>query len=463
MNELARELGGISVFAGLPDPALEWLAARMTEIRAAPGDVLVRSGDPADRMVVILEGEIRGVVETGPDRTIFTARAGQVTGMLPYSRLTTFPATVRASEPSRVAWFPASHFPEMLSLFPELGPRLVSLMADRIRENTRAMEQREKLAALGKLSAGLAHELNNPSAAARRAVQGLREALAAMREADQRLARRSLSAGQRSCLAGLEGRLELSGDVVGDAIERSDREQALGSWLEEREVADAWTLAADLAESGLDLPGLESIAASFPCEALNPVLRRLASSLLVNRLLGELESSTARVSELVRAMKDYSYMDQGPEQEVDVHEGLETTLVMLRYRLKKGINVIRDYDRALPRLCARGSELNQVWTNLIDNAIEAMDGIGELRIRTSRDLDCALVEITDTGPGIPAELQPRVFEPFFTTKPVGSGTGLGLDIVHRILRSHRGEIRLHSRPGKTTFQVWLPFDKGARA
>jgi signal transduction histidine kinase len=458
MADLAQDLRTVKVFAGLPDDALEWMAARMHEVRLAPGEILVRNGDPADRMFVVLEGEMRGVVEVGPDRPIFTAPAGHITGMLPYSRLKIFPATVSASLPTRVAWLPASDFPEMLTLFPVLGPKLVGLLADRIRENTRAGEQREKLAALGKLSAGLAHELNNPAAAVRRAAQSLRDAVAVMRRSDRQLCRHPLSAGQIESLVEFD---EAPPDptAVPDAIERSDREQELGQWLEAHQIDDAWTLAADLAEAAFDLAKLERIARAFPPETLAPVLQRLASSLLVGRLLDEIDSSTTRISELVRAIKEYSYMDQGAEQEVDLHQGLESTLVMLRHRLKKGVQVIRDYDRTLPRLCAHGGELNQIWTNLIDNAVDAMDGHGELRIRTARDLHFALVEITDTGSGIPAELQEHVFEPFFTTKGVGEGTGLGLDTVYRIVRNHRGNIRFESHPGETKFQVWLPLEK----
>jgi signal transduction histidine kinase len=334
-------------------------------------------------------------------------------------------------------------------------------MADRIREFTRAGEQREKLAALGKLSAGLAHELNNPAAAARRAAQSLRDAVELMRRSGRQLEQHQLSVQQVEFLAELEAGAAKPAAL--DALERSDREQELGAWLDAQAVEEAWTLAADLAEGGFDVPALAAIDARFPPQAFSTVLRRITASLQITRLLDEMESSTTRISELVRAIKEYSYMDRGSEQEVDIHQGLESTLTMLRHRLKKGVKVIRDYDGALPRVCARGSDLNQVWTNLIDNAIDAMEGQGELRIRTARDTGYALVEIIDSGAGIPQELQGHVFEPFFTTKGVGEGAGLGLDTVWRIVRTHRGNVRVQSRPGETKFQVWLPIEKGAHA
>jgi signal transduction histidine kinase len=237
----------------------------------------------------------------------------------------------------------------------------------------------------------------------------------------------------------------------------------LGRWLDDRGVEDAWTLAPALIETGFDLAKLKHIASTFPAEAVGVVLRRVASSLLVERLLDELDSSTTRVTELVRVIKEYSFMDRDGVQDVDIHQGLESTLLMLRHRLKHGVKIVREYDPALPHLRAHGGELNQVWTNLIDNAVDAMQEQGELRIRTARDPNGVLIEITDSGPGVPPEIQHRIFDPFFTTKEVGQGTGLGLDTVARIVRTHRGTVRLQSRPGETTFQVWLPIEGGGNA
>ena len=224
-------------------------------------------------------------------------------------------------------------------------------------------------------------------------------------------------------------------------------------------MPEGWTIAPSLAEAGLSPGELQEIAQPFPSGALGDIFLRVSCTLLVGRLVDEIENSAARISELVKAIKEYSYMDQGPVQEVDLHQGLESTLLILKHRLKSGIEVIREYDRTLPRICARPSELNQVWTNLIINAIEAMNDNGELRIRTAREVDFALVEVIDNGSGIAPEIQSRIFDPFFTTKEVGEGTGLGLDIVHRIVHEHGGNVRFESRDGETRFQVRLPLEK----
>jgi signal transduction histidine kinase len=272
-----------------------------------------------------------------------------------------------------------------------------------------------------------------------------------------RLDRQPLTIEQRALLASFEQ--ESFGTVPdrpADALEQSDREQAIGEWLESRRVNDAWTIASSLAEAGLNAARLGTFGDGFPAEALTDVLLRVSASLQVGRLVEEIESASSRISALVKAIKEYSYMDQGPVQEIDVHQGIESTLLIMKHRLKQGVTVVREYDSSLPKICARASELNQVWTNLIDNAIDAMNAKGELRIRTVREPQCALIEIIDTGAGIAPEIRDRIFDPFFTTKGVGEGSGLGLDVVHRIVRSHHGDVRFESRPGETKFQVRLP-------
>ncbi len=457
IEALVNDLRKITVFSDLAADQLAWLAETFEEVRLAPGEIFARPGDPAVWLVVVLEGEIRLQREGNPDGTIYSATAGQVTGYLPYSRLTHFSGTGRAVIPTRLARLHKDHFPEMLQRIPEIGQRLVAIMADRIRETTKVETQRDKLMALGKLSAGLAHELNNPAAAAQRATASLREALETVRDASIRLARHALSSEQREFILRFEHEAQqYVAPTLVDPLAQSDREERVSAWLEEHHVLNAWELAPILADAGVELPKLESLAAEIGDQIVSDALIRIGSVLTIFKLIGEIENSTKRISDLVRAIKEYSYMDQAPLQEVDIHHGIESTLTILGHRLKKGVTVTRDYDPNLPRVCAYGGELNQIWTNLIDNAIDAMNGEGELRIRSKRNLDRVTVEIGDNGPGIPPEIQARIFDPFFTTKGIGQGTGLGLDTACRIARKHYGDIRVVSKPGDTRFQVDLP-------
>jgi signal transduction histidine kinase len=463
-TSLAQQLKVVPVFSDLPEEDLAWLAARMDLAHYNAGDVIVAEGSPADRMVVILEGETRGQRgrAVGDGRT-YSARAPHVTGMLPYSRLTHIPLTMRAMTPATIASLAVSHFPEMLERMPALGPKLVAVLADRIRETTKTDQQQEKLTALGKLSAGIAHELNNPAAAVRNAAVNLPQVVRALRTAGLHLDMRGLPLEDRIFLARIE--CDWSKDhppMAMDSLERSDREEGIGEWLESRRVPNARQIAPDLVDAGCDLQTLRGLSTRFDDETLADVVTRLSAAFTLNRLVEQIESGTSRIAELVHAIKQYSYMDQSAEQEIDVHEGLENTLIMLHYRLKQGVEVLREYDRSIPRICARGTELNQVWTNLIDNAIDAMNGRGDLLVRTAGEFGGILVEIRDNGPGIPPEIRDRIFEPFFTTKPVGEGTGLGLDTVYRIVHKHRGQVRVDSEPGRTSFQVRLPFAAGSK-
>jgi len=456
---LEAALRKTAIFSDLREDQLQWFASKGEVLRLSAGDALLHEGDPADALFVLLEGEIRGRRENGSgDSPGFVARAGQVTGLLPFSRMTLFPVTARATAPTWLLRLHKDHFEEMLRRIPELLPRLIGVLADRIREYSRAEQQRDKLSALGKLSAGLAHELNNPASAAGRAAEGLRDYMRDLRRINKTLDDASLSCEERSRLAAFEDRLldQMASAPQRDALEQSDLEQEIGSWLSLRKISGASRLASGLVEAGVDRAALETLGAKFRDDVLGQILARVVSSVGAERLTREIEASTGRISELVRAIKEYTYMDQTPEQEVDVHRGIESTLIMLKFRLKQGVEVKREFDPTIPRIFAHGSELNQVWTNLIDNAIDAMNGKGELKIRTSRELDFLLVEIIDNGPGIPENVKPHIFDPFFTTKGVGEGTGMGLDTVYRIVRAHRGEISFDSRPGRTSFQVRLP-------
>jgi signal transduction histidine kinase len=457
-ESLEAALRRIEIFADLHDDQLQWFASSGEQLRLAPGDILLREGDLADALFVILEGEVRGRRETaGADSPGFSGSAGEVTGLLPFSRMTRYSLTARATTPTWILRLHKDYFPEMLQRIPELLQQLVGVMADRIRAFSRAEQQRDKLSALGKLSAGLAHELNNPASAAGRAAESLREYMRELRQINKTLDEASLSCEERSSLASFEDNLvdQLASAAPRDALEQSDLEDELAGWLTRRSVPNAARLASGLVEAGVDAASLEKLGAKFRGDILSQILARVVYSVGAERLTREIEASTGRISELVRAIKEYTYMDQAPEQEVDVHRGIESTLTMLKFRLKHGVQVTREFAPDLPRIFAHGSELNQVWTNLIDNAIDAMGGKGELTIRTSRELDFILVEIIDNGPGISDAVQPHIFEPFFTTKGVGEGTGMGLDTVYRIVRAHRGEISVDSKPGRTNFQVRL--------
>jgi signal transduction histidine kinase len=450
------ELLSVSAFADLPDDQVEWFLSQSQEMNLKAGETYARQGDPADAMFVILEGELQGRAEFAGETFIFTTRAGEITGVLPFSRMKTFTVTGRAMTDSRALRFPAAQFQELVQKMPELAKRLVGLMSDRIRETTRVEQQRDRLAGLGKLSAGLAHELNNPASAAKRAAGLLRETMKRIKDASHELGRRDLTAAQRSEIERLEASFIQTNEPPGDSLTITDLEDQIDSLLRSHGQNDLWQLAADLARKNVKPEVLESLFANLGPQIARAALVRIAAAVEIGNLLNELESSTSRISDLVLAIKEYTYMDQAPVQSVDIVKGLENTLTILNYKLKRGVTVHREYEKVPLLVNSFGSELNQIWTNIIDNAIDAMNGTGDLRIRTYREDDCVVVEIADNGPGISPEVEAHIFEPFFTTKGVGEGTGLGLDTVQRIVRKHRGSIQVTSEPGNTRFQVYLP-------
>jgi signal transduction histidine kinase len=375
--------------------------------------------------------------------------------------MTQFTVTGRAVTDGRILRFPTSLFPELTQRMPVLTQHLVGLLSDRVRETTRLEQQRDRLAALGKLSAGLAHELNNPASAAKRAASQLRQILKKIKDASHELGRRELTPAQKAEIENLETSFIQRDEPPPDPLTASDIEDQIDSLLRSHGQNDLWQLSADLARRGVKPAALESLFANLEADTARAALIRLAASVEVANLLKEIESSTSRISDLVLAIKEYTFMDQAPVQNVDIVKTLENTLTILNYKLKHGIAVKRDYQRVPLLVNSFGSELNQVWTNLIDNAIDAMGGKGELRVRTYRDDSCVVVEIGDNGPGIAPDVKPHIFEPFFTTKGVGQGTGLGLDTVQRIVKKHSGTIQVESQPGDTRFQIWLPLSEAA--
>jgi signal transduction histidine kinase len=450
------ELSRVPAFAGLPEDQIAWFLLHSQEVSLRAGDVYARQGDPADAMFVILQGAFQWRGEFGGEPIVIASKVGDVTGALPFSRMQQFTVTGRAVSDGRLLRFPASLFADLIQKMPELAKRLVGVMSDRIREATRLEQQRDRLAGLGKLSAGLAHELNNPASAAKRAASQLRDTLKRIKDASHELGRRELTPAQKSEIEKLESSLTQGDEPPPNTLTISDLEDQIDSLLRGHGQNDLWQLAAELAQRGIKPLAVESLFENLDADTARAALVRIAASLEVAGLLKEIESSTSRISDLVRAIKEYTFMDQSPRQNVDIVKSLETTLTILNHKLKRGITVQREYQPIPLLVDSFGSELNQVWTNLIDNAIDAMSGRGELRVRTYRDDGCVVVEIGDNGPGISPEIKSHIFEPFFTTKGVGEGTGLGLDTVQRIVRKHRGNIQVNSKPGDTRFQVWLP-------
>ena len=446
----------VPVFADLPDDQLSWFISQAQELPLKPGESYTRQGDPADAMFVVLEGQLELRGDFGGETIVISVNSGEVTGVLPFSRMKEFTVGGRALTESRLLRFPKAHFSDLVLKMPELTQRLVGLMSDRIRETTRIEQQRDRLVSLGKLSAGLAHELNNPASAAKRATSQLRDLLKKIKDASHELGRRELTTAQKAEIEKMEASFIQSHEPPPDALTISDLEDQVDSLLRSHGQNDLWQLAADLARKNVKPGVLESLFAVLDADTARAALVRIAASVEIANLLNEIESSTSRISDLVGAIKEYTYMDQAPVQNIDIVKSLETTLTILNHKLKRGVVVQRDYHSVPLLVNSFGSELNQVWTNIIDNAIDAMGGKGELRLRTYRDDSCVVVEIADNGPGISPEVKPHIFEPFFTTKGVGEGTGLGLDTVQRIVRKHKGNIQVTSKPGDTRFQVWLP-------
>jgi signal transduction histidine kinase len=461
---LRQALRGVPLLADLQESEIDWLAENAEEIHLADGEVISRQGEPAERMSIVLSGELRGRGEKGAAATrTFIARAGEITGLLPFSRLRLWGATIRAAGPTRVATVASSRFAEMLERIPVLEPRLIGVMTDRARETTRAEQQNEKLLALGKLSAGLAHELNNPASAVGRAVAELRLRLAALPALTAALIHQGIEPAQMETLCRLHATSEQGAEGGGAALgpmAQADRESELSDWLEDHQVADAWRLAPTFVATGMTAVDLARWVAGVPAAVLPAALPWVETGPALHLLLGEMENAAHRISDLVGAIKEYSYMDRELTEkgETDLHRALDSTLTMLGHKAKaKNVAVIREYDPDLPPIQAFAGELNQVWTNLLDNALDAVAPGGRVSVRTRRVDGQVEVVIGDDGPGIPEDLRGRIWEPFFTTKPMGEGSGLGLDIARRIVVGrHGGEIRLESSPGDTRFLVSLP-------
>jgi signal transduction histidine kinase len=454
------ELRQVPLLSDLSEEDLEQLYQMAETVSIPAGQLVLREGDPGDSLYVVLDGELEVTKRHGmQDVLLAVYKAGQFFGEMALLEQAPRSASVRTLRESRLLVISQAAFQTLLSCSPSAPFKILRTVTSRLRSTESMLIQNEKMAALGTLAAGLAHELNNPAAAIRRSAAQLRDTLA---ERERLMA-------QLGTLANDQHQKETLNDLQAETIERttmpppydplalSEQEDQVQEWLEDHSVGQEWELAPVLVSFGWDRSELERFADRFSPMQLPLVVRWLAANCSVYGLLEEVGKSAEAMSEIVKAVKTYSYLDQAPIQEVDVRESLENTLVLLRPKIKAGVSITRDYADDVPRIEAYGSELNQVWTNIIDNAIDAMQAQGELALHICAKDSEVIVEIIDNGPGIPSELQPRIFEPFFTTKAPGAGTGLGLHIAYNIVvHKHHGQIKVASEPGETRFRVVLP-------
>jgi signal transduction histidine kinase len=455
----AGDLRSLSLFDGLTDDQLAELTEVGTEVRVEPGVDLFHEGEHADFWWVLVDGAIDLRRHVGREDIVvgrMDVPGRWAGGFRAWDEHGVYLATGRGVVHGRVLRVPANALRERSSSWFPFGGHLIEGLYGTARNIEATVRQRDSLVTLGTLAAGLAHELNNPAAAATRAVDSLEGASESLLSALGRLAAGDISAAQFTALDALRREIKPRTEVL-DPLAVADQEDALSSWLSDRGVERDWLIAPSLAAAGVDVAWCERAAGAIGEAVLEPGLEWVASTLSMATLLSEVKESTRRVSDLVAAVKSYSQMDRGSIQHIDVTDGLESTLLMLGHKLRGGVEVVRRYGVDVPQIEAYAGELNQVWTNLMDNAVDAMEGQGTLRITTRADGDHVVVEIADTGPGMPAQVAARAFEAFYTTKDVGKGTGLGLDIARRIVvERHGGTISIDSRPGDTVLRVRLP-------
>jgi signal transduction histidine kinase len=460
MIDLA-DLRGLELFTGLDDVQLGDLAAAGEEVRFRPGDVLFAAGEYAEDWWVLVEGSIDLLRHVGREDVVVRTMdvpgrwAG---GFRAWDEQGVYLATGRGASDGRVLRVPAAALRDLGSAWFPFGVHLIEGVYSTARNIESTVRQRESLVALGTLAAGLAHELNNPAAAATRTVDTLQDATGYLLGSLRQLADKDISAGQFSALDVLRREL-VPRPASSGALALADAEEAVTDWLEDNGVGDAWQLAPALVAGGADPAWCEKVKAALGADALRPGVSWVASAVSVGLFLAELKESTQRISNLVAAVKSYSQMDRASRQRVDVTEGIESTLVILGQKLRAGVTVVREYAVDVPQVDVFPGELNQVWSNLIDNAIDAMNGDGTLRLSTRNEADSVVVEIADTGEGMPPDVAARAFEAFYTTKDVGKGTGLGLDIARRIVEErHGGSITVDTGPDGTTMRVSLPVE-----
>lgn len=463
--QIVAELRSLPVLDGLTEAEYEWLARHATERMGPDGALIFREDEPSHHMNIILRGDVMAQRRKSGPVARFIGRTSRLTGKLPFSRMKTWGADGRSVGPVWVLDIHEDLFPDMLQAIPSMAQRCVTLLLDRVRDFTRMDEQAEKLLALGKLAANLSHELNNPASAAQRSAVSLATVLREADEAKYRLGRlfhsdeelERYSAWIKNAREYVRASAGFS-PIPKSPLEATDYEEKIAQWLEEHQVKSPWSIAPPLAEARIPLSMLDDLASAISAETLSPSLATFASTLSVERMADTVVDSSGRIFELISAIRGYSYMDQAPVQDVDLPSSIENTLIMFRSRTAN-VHTVLEFEEGLPPVSAYGSELNQVWSALIENALDAMHDHGTLTISIRVTGQNAIVEVRDTGQGIPEEIRSRIFEPFFTTKPIGTAMGLGLDRVQRIVNKHGGLIAVESKPGATCFQVRIPINR----
>jgi signal transduction histidine kinase len=453
LNDLRKS----PLFQGLSDDELQQLMDMAEPVSLHTGETLIKQGETGESAYVVIKGEFEVQKQSGQSLIKIDVRnPGDVVGEMALLSSSPRNATIIAKTDAETLRIPQEAFEKLLSSSTTAAMAVLHWVMSRLTQNESLLHQQEKMAALGTMSAGLAHELNNPAAAAQRSAAELNKTLLKWQSLTHQIESIAFKENQTQWLDDFmkEASRRFESPLKINALEKIDLVDQLQSWLEANRVESAWELAPAMVNFGWDVKALEKLkGAAF----FNLSIQWLGTSCLMMGLLSEVGQTTERLSQIVRAMKSYTYLDQAPLLEVDVHEGLENTLVIMQHKLKHGVIITREYSPNLPRIEAYASELNQVWTNIIDNAIDAMNGKGEITLKTSAENNYVIVEIQDNGPGIPDNIQARIFEPFFTTKPPGKGTGLGLHISHDIVANrHKGQLLLESKPGETKFKVVLP-------
>jgi signal transduction histidine kinase len=462
MNDLLGELRQIPEFQSLPENQLHWLAEKGKVMAYSDGQKIFSKGDAINEMRILLKGEVNFFVEqAGNLRNVGTVEKGEITGKLPFSRMKAATGEGIVAGDSLVYSLHQDHFAEMIRHHHELVEVLVHVMTDRVRDTTRMQQQNDKMMALGKLSAGLAHELNNPSAAVVRSAHELKRHLSNIPDNFKRVINIRATEETVDKVNDLVfSKIASFGKAPLSLMQKTELEDDLNEWLEKNEIDNAFEIVEMFAEFGMKPEDLEEVKTWLRPEDKAPVIGWLAQVLTTEKLVGEIEEAAKRINTLVTSVKGYTHMDQAPEKQLtDIHVGIRNTVTMLNHKLKKNnIKLIENFQIDLPQANIFVSEMNQVWTNIIDNAIDAMEGRlnSTLEIKTEKSQQFINVSIIDNGPGIAKEIQDKIFDPFFTTKSIGKGTGLGLEVVRQIISQHNGKVYVNSEPGRTEFVVCFP-------